>query len=136
MLADSKGNPEMRGIIVSSWRQVQGSFREMTARGLARFAQPAPSTKKFQDGLIDSRVRMKSCLEAGNKPARSTQQAATTVSVSGRPPAVPFSQAKQQKSGPFSRSWSTREMSVQLPTQQAKQQELRDFYSSPKGLGQ
>ena len=94
LLADSKGNPEMRGIIVSSLRQVEGSFREMTARGLARFAQPAPSIEKVQDGLIDSRVRMKSCLDAGYKPARKTQQAATTVSVSGRPPAVPFSKAK------------------------------------------
>ena len=72
LLADSKGNPEMRGIIVSSLRQVEGSFREMTARGLARFAQPAPSIEKVQDGLMDSRVRMKSCLEAGHKPARMT----------------------------------------------------------------
>ena len=127
LLADSKGNPEKRGIIVSSLRQVKGSFREMTARGLARFAQPAPSIEKVQDGLIDSRVRMKSCL----KPAKKTQQAATTVAGHLQCPSAKPSQAA--KSGPFNRSWSTRRMSVQLPTQQ---QELRDIYSSPKGLGQ
>ena len=61
LLEQSRGNGDMLTILASKLNEAEGAFQQLTACNLAGLRQPA--IEKVQDGLPDSKVRMKSALE-------------------------------------------------------------------------
>ena len=98
LLADRKGNPEMRGIIVSSLRQAEGSFREMKARGgtpctASTQQRESPGWPHRQQGQNEELLgsRLQACQKDAASSYHSECQWPATCS------ALQQSQAKQQK---------------------------------------
>lgn len=60
LLEQSRGNADMRTILLTKMNHAAGSFKSMAARNLAGLSQSAPAIAKVQDGLPDSTVRLKS----------------------------------------------------------------------------
>ncbi len=93
LLEQTKDKPDMRGILASKLNQAEASINQVTARNLPDLSYPAAAIDKVKDGLPDSRVRLKSFVEAGHRSNYRGNRTAST-DVSGLPPAVPFSKPK------------------------------------------
>ena len=90
LLDQSRGNADLRNILLNKLNQAEGSFQQLASRSLAGLSQPAQAIGKVQDGLNDSTVRLKSALEGLIKGQRKSKEPAARIDVSSLPPVAPL----------------------------------------------
>ena len=108
----------MRNILASELNQAEGAFHQLIACSLAGLRQPARTSEKVQDGLPDSKVRMKSALEGLTNRHHKTKQAAPTavIDVSALPPVMPLPKPKPRSAASMKCSASMTTRRMLLPT--------------------
>ena len=89
LLEASRGNADMRNILLAKLNQAEGAFEQLANRNLAGLSLPAQTIGKVQDGLPDSTVRLRSALE-GRTKARRKPNPKTAVVTASLPPVVPL----------------------------------------------
>ncbi|DBA93277.1 TPA: hypothetical protein ACH3X2_003564 [Trebouxia sp. C0005] len=99
LLDQSRGNSEMRTILLTKLNQATGSINQMAAHSQAGLSHPPPAIAKVQDELPDSTVRLTSASEGLCKPCRRPQQALSSraADASTLPPVVPLPKPKPSK---------------------------------------
>ncbi|KAL3140123.1 hypothetical protein ABBQ38_004401 [Trebouxia sp. C0009 RCD-2024] len=96
LLEASRGNADMRNILLAKLNQAEGSFDQLANRNLAGLSLPAQTIGKVQDGLPDSTVRLRSALE-GRTKARRKPNPSTAVITASLPPVVPLPAAQPSR---------------------------------------
>ncbi|KAL3146974.1 hypothetical protein ABBQ38_014942 [Trebouxia sp. C0009 RCD-2024] len=96
LLEASRGNADMRNILLAKLNQAEGSFDQLANRNLAGLSLPAQTIGKVQDGLPDSTVRLRSALE-GRTKARRKPKPSTAVVMASLPPVVPLPAAQPSR---------------------------------------
>ena len=96
LLEQSRDNGDMRNILASKLNQAEGAFQQLIACNLAGLRQPARAIEKVQNGLPDSKVKMKSAQEGLTKGHHKTKQAVPTsvIDVSALHPVMPLPKPK------------------------------------------
>ncbi|KAL3157094.1 hypothetical protein ABBQ38_001340 [Trebouxia sp. C0009 RCD-2024] len=96
LLEASRGNADMRNILLAKLNQAEGSFEQLANCNLAGLSLPAQPIGKVQDGLPDSTVRLRSALE-GRTKARRKPNPRTAVVTASLPPVVPLPAAQPSR---------------------------------------
>lgn len=96
LLEASRGNADMRNILLAKLNQAEGAFEQLANRNLAGLNLPAQTIGKVQDGLPDSTVRLRSALE-GRTKARRKPKPRTAVVAASLPPVVPLPPAQASR---------------------------------------
>ena len=96
LLEASRGNADMRNILLAKLNQAEGALEQLANRNLAGLSLPAQTIGKVQDGLPDSTVRLRSALE-GRTKARRKPNPKTAVVTASLPPVVPLPAAQPSR---------------------------------------